>query len=123
VNAYTVPTDFDVHIVLDNLSTHKTPAVHRWFLRHPRFHIHFTPTYSSWLNQVERWFALLEMKQLKRGAHGSTAELEKAVYEFIDVSNENPHPFIWTKSADDILASLERFCGRTLKSQGLLPNF
>ena len=118
-----VPADLDVHIVLDNLSTHKTPAVHRWFLRRPRFHLHFTPTYSSWLNQVERWFALLEQKQLKRGAHRSTAALEKAIYEFIDVSNENPRPFIWTKSADDILANLERFCGRTLKSQALLPNF
>jgi len=118
-----VPADLDVHIVLDNLSTHKTPAVHRWFLRHPRFHLHFTPTYSSWLNQVERWFALLEQKQLKRGAHRSTNELETAIYEFIDASNENPRPFIWTKSADDILASLERFCGRTLKSQALLPNF
>jgi transposase len=118
-----VPDDLDVHIVLDNLSTHKTPAVHRWFLRHPRFHLHFTPTYSSWLNQVERWFALLEQKQLKRGSHRSTAELEKAIYEFIEVSNDNPRPFIWTKSADDILRNLERFCGRTLTTQGLLPNF
>jgi transposase len=118
-----VPADLEVHIVLDNLSTHKTPAVHRWFLRHPRYHLHFTPTYSSWLNQVERWFALLEQKQLKRGAHRSTAELEKAIYDFIEVSNEEPRPFLWTKSADDILANLERFCGRTLKSQSLLPNF
>lgn len=118
-----VPPGLDVHIVLDNLSTHKTPAVHRWFLRHPRFHLHFTPTYSSWLNQVERWFALLEQKQLKRGVHKSTAQLEKAIYEFIEASNEDPRPFIWTKSADDILASLERFCGRTLKTQALFPNF
>jgi len=118
-----VASDLQVHIVLDNLSTHKTPAVHRWFLRHPRFHLHFTPTYSSWLNQVERWFALLEEKQLKRGAHRSTAQLEKAIYDFIEVSNQSPRPFIWTKSAEDILASLERFCGRTLKSQALLPNF
>ena len=118
-----VPSNLDVHIILDNLSTHKTPAVHRWFLRHPRFHLHFTPTYSSWLNQVERWFALLEQKQLKRGAHRSTTELEKAIYEFIDASNESPRPFIWTKSADDILASLERFCGRTLTAQALRANF
>ena len=118
-----VPNDLDVHVVLDNLSTHKTPAVHRWFLRHPRWHLHFTPTYSSWLNQVERWFALLEQKQLKRGAHRSTHELEKAIYDFIEVSNEDPKPFIWTKSADDILANLERFCGRTLTSQALRPNF
>jgi transposase len=118
-----VPQHLDVHVVLDNLSTHKTPAVHRWFLRHPRFHVHFTPTYSSWLNQVERWFALLELKALKRGVHRSTVELEKSIYEFIEVSNENPRPFMWTKSADDIFDSLKRFCGRTLESQGLLPNF
>jgi transposase len=118
-----VPPGLAVHIVLDNLSTHKTPAVHRWFLRHPRFHLHFTPTYSSWLNQVERWFALLEQRQLKRGSHKSTAQLEKAIYEFIDASNDHPRPFIWTKSADAILANLERFCGRTLTSQALLPNF
>lgn len=118
-----VPAGLDVHIVLDNLSTHKTPAVHRWFLRHPRFNLHFTPTYSSWLNQVERWFALLETKALKRGVHRSTVELEKAIYEFIEASNESPRPFAWTKSADDIFASLKRFCGRTLEAQGLLPNF
>lgn len=118
-----VPAGLDVHVVLDNLQTHKTPAAHRWFLRHPRFHVHFTPTYSSWLNQVERWFALLEQKALKRGVHRSTLELEKAIYEFIDVSNEQPRPYLWTKSADDILANLQRFCGRTLAAQGALPNF
>jgi transposase len=118
-----VPEDLDVHVVLDNLSTHKTPAVHRWFLRHTRFHVHFTPTYSSWLNQVERWFALLEQKALKRGVHRSTVELEKAIYEFIDVSNDEPRPYIWTKSADAILASLERFCSRTLQSQGMRTDF
>jgi transposase len=118
-----VPQDLDVHIVLDNLRTHKTPAVHRWFLRHPRWHLHFTPTYSSWLNQVERWFALLEQKQLKRGAHCNTRQLESAIYEFIDVSNDNPKPFIWTKSADDILANLKRFCIRTLESQALVSDF
>ncbi|HEY4176756.1 MAG TPA: IS630 family transposase [Kofleriaceae bacterium] len=118
-----VPAHLDVHVVLDNLQTHKTPAAHRWFLRHPRFHVHFTPTYSSWLNQVERWFALLEQKALKRGVHRSTLELEKAIYEFIEVSNEEPRPYLWTKSADDILDSLSRFCGRTLSSQGALANF
>jgi len=118
-----VPADLDVHVILDNLSTHKTPAVHRWFLRHPRFHIHFTPTYSSWLNQVERWFALLEQKALKRGVHRSTVELEKAIYEFIEVTNDEPRPYIWTKSADAILDSIKRFCLRTLGSQGVLPNF
>jgi transposase len=118
-----VPTELDVHVVLDNLSTHKTPAVHRWFLRHPRFHVHFTPTYSSWLNQVERWFALLEQKALKRGVHRSTVELEKAIYEFIAASNDEPRPYLWTKSAGDILASINRFCTRTLASQGVLGNF
>ena len=118
-----VPSNLDVHIVLDNLSTHKTPAVHRWFLRHPRWHLHFTPTYSSWLNQIERWFALLEQKQLKRAAHRSTRELESAIYEFIDVTNDEPKPFIWTKSAEDILASLKRFCVRTLETQGLVADF
>ena len=118
-----VPHGLDVHVILDNLQTHKTPAAHRWFLRHPRFHVHFTPTYSSWLNQVERWFALLEQKALKRGVHRSTAELEKAIYEFIEVSNESPRPYLWTKSADDILDNLSRFCGRTLQSQGAIANF
>lgn len=113
-----VPSDLSVHVVLDNLSTHKTAAVRRWFARHPRFHVHFTPTYSSWLNQVERWFGLLEQKQLKRASHRNVAELEKAIYEFIDVSNDAPKPFVWTKSADDILMSLGRFCGATLNSQG-----
>jgi transposase len=117
-----VPQHLDVHVILDNLQTHKTPAAHRWFLRHPRFHVHFTPTYSSWLNQVERWFALLEQKALKRGVHRSTAELEKAIYEFIEVSNEEPRPYLWTKSADDILDNLSRFCGRTV-SHGALANF
>jgi transposase len=116
-----VPPELEVHVILDNLQTHKTPAAHRWFLRHPRFHIHFTPTYSSWLNQVERWFALLEQKALKRAVHRSTVELEKAIYQFIEVSNENPRPYLWTKSADDILENLARFCGRTLESQGRLP--
>jgi transposase len=113
-----VPSDLAVHVVLDNLSTHKTPAIQRWFARHPRFHVHFTPTYSSWLNQIERWFALLEQRQLKRAAHRSVSQLEQAIYEFIDVSNTSPKPFVWTKSADDILASLQRFCDRTLISQG-----
>lgn len=113
-----VPTDLDVHVVLDHLSTHKTPAVQRWFSRHPRFHVHFTPTYSSWLNQIERWFAELERRQLKRGSHRSPAELEHAIYEYIEATNEAPRPFRWTKSADDILASVRRFCLRTLESQG-----
>ena len=118
MQAKDVPSDLSVHVVLDNLSTHKTAAVRRWLARHPRFQVHFTPTYSSWLNQVERWFGLLEQKQLKRSSHRNVAELEKAIYEFIDVSNDAPKPFVWTKSADDILTSLGRFCGATLTSQG-----
>lgn len=113
-----VPEHLDAHVILDNLSTHKTAAVQRWFARHPRFHVHFTPTYSSWLNQIERWFALLEQKQLKRAAHRSVAELERAIYEFIDVNNDAAKPFVWTKTADDILASLKRFCASTLTSHG-----
>jgi len=113
-----VPAELDVHVVLDNLSTHKTASVQRWFARHPRFHVHFTPTYSSWLNQIERWFALLEQRQLKRSAHRSATELERAIYDFIDVHNEEPKPFTWIKSADQILASIRRFCLRTLGSQG-----
>jgi transposase len=111
-----VPTRLDVHVILDNLSTHKTPAARRWFLRHPRFHVHFTPTYSSWLNQIERWFSLLEQRQIKRAAHRTVAQLERAIYDFIDVNNDAPKPLVWTKTADDILASLRRFCGTTLKS-------
>jgi len=113
-----VPDDMDVHLVLDNLSTHKTPTIRRWLSRHPRFHTHYTPTYSSWLNQVERWFALLETRQLKRGVHRSTRSLEKAIYEFIDAYNDDPKPFVWTKSADQILDSIKRFCKRTLEAQG-----
>lgn len=105
-----VPKELDVHLVLDNLSTHNTPAVLRWRRRHPRFHFHFTPTYSSWLNLVERWFALLTERQLKRGVHRSTYALERAIREFIEAHNDDPKPFVWTKSADQILASVSRLC-------------
>lgn len=107
-----VPGDLDVHVIMDNLGTHKTAAVTRWFARHPRFHPHFTPTYSSWLNQVERWFALLEQRQLKRGVHRSVKSVEKAIHEFIAACNENPRPIRWTKSADEILSSIGRYCSR-----------
>ena len=107
-----VPKRLDVHLILDNLSTHKTPAIKRWFLRHPRFHLHFTPTSASWINLVERWFALLTERQLRRGTHRSTRELETAIKEFLDVHNTNPKPFMWTKTADQILDSLSRFCVR-----------
>lgn len=107
-----VPDELDVHVIMDNLVTHKTKAVVNWFARRPRFHAHFTPTYSSWMNQVERWFALLEQRQLKRGVHRSVQSVEKAIREFIKVCNEDPKPIRWTKSADEILESIARYCSR-----------
>lgn len=109
-----VPAELQVHLVLDNYGTHKTPLIHAWLAKRPRFHLHFTPTYGSWLNQVERWFAELTNKQIRRGSHCSVAALEAAIWEFIDAHNEAPHPFIWAKSADQILASIARFAQRTL---------
>jgi len=108
-----VPAELEVHCVLDNYSTHKTPAIQRWLLRHPRFHLHFTPTYSSWINQVERMFADLTEKQLRRGTHRSTRQLESAIRLYLAVRNETPKPFVWVKTADEILASVRRFCERT----------
>ncbi len=107
-----VPPGLDVHLVMDNYGTHKTPAVRAWFARHPRFPVHFTPTSASWLNQVERWFALLTERQIRRGTHRSTRQLEDAIRHYLDRYNAEPKPFIWTKSVDDILASIERFCHR-----------
>lgn len=111
-----VPFRLDVHLILDNYSTHKTPMIQRWLVRHPRFHLHFTPTGASWINLVERWFALLTEKQIRRGVHRSTSELEAAIMEYIRVTNKNPKPFVWTKTADEILASLARFCQRISNS-------
>src|SRR5215469_279972 len=111
-----VPAKFELHLILDNYGTHKTPAIKRWLLRHPRFHLHFTPTSTSWLNLVERWFAALTEKQLRRGAHRSTRELEDAIRSYLDLSNRNPKAFIWTKTADQILESLGRFCKRISNS-------
>ena len=108
-----VPTDLDIHMVLDNYGTHKTPLIHRWLVRHPRFHLHFTPTYSSWINQIERWFATLTEKQIKRGTHRSTRQLEDAIRLYLALNNEDPSPFVWVKSADEILANIARFCART----------
>ena len=107
-----VPPELDVHLILDNYGTHKTPAVRAWFARHPRFHLHFTPTSASWLNLVERWFALLSERQIKRGTHRSTIELERAIREFVNIHNDEPKPFVWTKTADQILDSVSRFCKR-----------
>ena len=109
-----VPAELDVHLITDNYATHKTALIRNWFARRPRFHIHFTPTSASWLNLVERWFGLLTEKQLRRGVHQSSAELEAAIYRYLDVTNEDPKPFVWTKTADLILASVARFCQRTL---------
>ena len=109
-----VPTNLDVHLVLDNYGTHKTALVRGWLQKRPRYHLHFTPTHASWLNQVERWFALLTQRQIKRGSHRSVAELETAIRDFIAVHNQQPRPFRWTKSADQILASIARFATATL---------
>ncbi len=111
-----VPSELDVHLVLDNLSTHKAPTIRRWLAKRPRFHLHFTPTSSSWINMVERWFGLLTERQLRRGVHLSALALEAAIENYIAVTNEQPKPFIWTKSADEILASVARFCQRTSDS-------
>ena len=107
-----VPEDLDVHLVIDNVSTHKTPEIKKWLLRHPRFHLHFTPTYSSWMNLVERWFAELTNKWLRRGTHRSTKELESSIGDWIDRWNDDPKPFVWHKSADEILDTLATYCAR-----------
>ncbi len=111
-----VPAELDVHLILDNYGTHKTAAIRRWLARRPRFHVHFTPTSASWLSLVERWFAGLTEKQLRRGSHRSTRELERAIRGYLALSNEQPKPFVWTKSADEILATIARFCMRTSDS-------
>jgi len=111
-----VPQDLDVHLILDNYATHKTPSVHRWLAKRPRYQLHFTPTSASWLNFVERWFAALTEKQIRRGVFRSTRELEDAIMRYLESSNQDPKPFIWTKTADQILASIARFCKRISNS-------
>jgi transposase len=111
-----VPARLDIHLILDNYGTHKTQLIRDWLVKRPRFHLHFTPTSASWLNLVERWFALLTDKQLRRGVHRSTRELENAIHQYIHQNNRNPKPFIWHKTADQILDSVARFCARTLDS-------
>ena len=111
-----VPDHLDVHLVLDNSSTHKTPAIKRWLAAHPRFHLHFTPTSSSWLNLVERWFAELTTKLLKRGAHHSVNALNADIRAWIATWNEDPKPFVWTKPAEQILESIARYCKRINQS-------
>ena len=111
-----VPPGLEVHLVLDNLKTHKTRLIHDWLLKRPHFHLHFTPTSASWLNLVECWFALLSRRRLERGSFTSTGELEAAIHAYITETNADPKPFVWTKNADDILASVARFCQRTSNS-------
>ena len=111
-----MPGKLELHLILDNYGTHKTPAIKRWLLRHPRFHLHFTPTGGSWLNLVERWFALLTEKQLRRGVHRSTRQLQDAIRAYLEHHNRQPKPFIWTKTADQILDSVARFYKRISNS-------
>jgi transposase len=108
-----VPDGLDVHLILDNYGTHKTVLIRRWLAKRPHYHLHFTPTGASWINLVERFFALLTEKQIRRGIHRSTRELEQAIRHYLDTYNETAKPFVWTKTADQILASVARFCQRT----------
>ena len=110
------PADLDVHVVMDNYGAHKTKLIRDWFAKRPRWHVHYTPTSASWINQIERFFALLTERALRRGVFRSVAELETAIQAYIVASNADPKPFRWTKSADDILASIQRFCLRTIGS-------
>jgi transposase len=109
----TVPAPQEIHLILDNYGTHKTASIRRWLAKRPRFHLHFTPTSASWINLVERWFAALTEKQIRRGVHRSVAELEACIQNYLAVTNLTPKPFVWTKTADEILASVARFCART----------
>ena len=111
-----VPAELDVHIVLDNYGTHKTALIRKWFVKRPRFHLHFTPTYGSWINLVERWFAEITNKRIRRGIFRSVKELEAAIREYMDAHNQAPKPFAWTKTADEILASIARYAQRTHSS-------
>src|SRR5579864_3379634 len=111
-----VPKSMDVHLILDNYGTHKTLTIRRWLVRHPRYHVHFTPTSASWINLVERWFATLTERQLRRGVHRSTAELEAALRRYLTVHNQFAKPFIWTKTADAILENVARFSKRIYDS-------
>ncbi|MGH9354186.1 MAG: IS630 family transposase [Terriglobia bacterium] len=107
-----MPAELDVHLILDNYGTHKTPLIQRWLLKRPRYHVHFTPTGASWINLVERWFATLTERQLRRGAHRSTRELEAALRHYVEIYNQDPKPFIWTKTAEEILKAVALFCAQ-----------
>ena len=108
-----VPAELEVHIIVDNYGTHKTALIRKWFAKRPRFHVHFTPTYGSWINLVERWFAELTNKRIRRGVFRSVKELETAIRDYIEVHNEDPKPFTWTRTADQILDSIARYAQRT----------
>jgi transposase len=112
----TVPRHLDIHLILDNYATHKTALIRRWLAKRPQYHVHFTPTSASWLNLVERWFVELTEKQIRRGVHRSTRDLVEAITHYLAVTNERAKPFVWTKTADEILASVARFCERTSNS-------
>jgi transposase len=107
-----VPAGLDVHLICDNYGTHKAPTITAWLQKHPRFHMHYTPTYSSWINQVERWFGLLTDKKIRRGAHRSIQALEKDIRDWVAQWNDNPRPFTWTKTADEIFDRLTSYCQR-----------
>jgi transposase len=112
-----VPAGFDVHLIVDNYGTHKTAMIRRWFAKRPHFHIHFTPTYGSWIHLVERWFAELTNKRIRRGVFRSVKELESAIREYIGIHNEDPKPFVWTRTADQILDSIARYGQRAVAVQ------
>ena len=112
-----VPDDLDVHLVMDNYATHKTPLIRNWLAKRPRWHVHLTPTSSSWLNQVERFFALITERKIRRGIYRSVSALRAEITSFIEHHNAAPRPFRWTKSADDILRSIERFCAYNLPAK------
>jgi transposase len=108
-----VPSSLEVHLILDNHGTHKTPTIRSWLAKRPRFHVHFTPTSASWINLVERWFAALTEKQIRHGVHRSVRQLEATIKNYLALTNASPRPFIWTKTADETLTSVARFCQRT----------
>lgn len=114
-----VPAELEVHLIVDNYGTHKTAMIRKWFAKRPRFHVHFTPTYGSWINLVERWFAELTNQRIRRGAFRSVKELETAIRDYIDVHNEDPKPFVWTRTADQILHSIARYAQPTLAARPL----
>lgn len=113
-----VPKHLDVHLIVDNYATHKGAPAKAFLAKRPRFHLHFTPTHASWLNQVETFFSILTSRQLQRSSHHTVRQLEGAIYEFLEVHNDDPKPFVWTKSADEILNDLARYCGDVLDAHG-----